>query len=297
MMPQVLCVGPIGKTRGRGRSSPRWRSVRGSRCSTCTRRPSASSSSRSVSNGGRVRREAIVRCYGSPGPNHPHVVRYRVPGGHCRAPHVADLWSVLVAAGELDVVGAPELRQHVIQVVRDGHHRLVLDLTGAGLSTRSASACSSAHQRVRLLDGDLRLVIGEPRVRRVLEVRSRSGVRDPYRSRFGGRCGVSMDTSRIRRSCGPGSIAIEIRLDLDFVSFVRVVVAAAAELRPDIAIERIEDLKLAVSEAVTNSINAQDRVGTIDRIRIECEVTDDEIVFIHDRGQGRSKRCSRTSRA
>ena len=30
-----------------------------------------------------------------------------------------------------------------------------------------------------------------------------------------------------------------------------------------------------------------ERVGTIDRIRIECEVTDDEItVFIHDRGQG-----------
>lgn len=86
---------------------------------------------------------------------------------------------------------------------------------------------------------------------------------------------------------GPGSIAIEIPARSDFVSFVRVVVAAAAELRPDIAIERIEDLKLAVSEAVTNAINAQERVGTIDRIRIECEVTDDEItVFIHDRGQG-----------
>ena len=80
---------------------------------------------------------------------------------------------------------------------------------------------------------------------------------------------------------GPGSIAIEIPARSDFVSFVRVVVAAAAELRPDIAIERIEDLKLAVSEAVTNSINAQDRIGTIDRIRIECEVADDEItVFI-----------------
>ncbi|MEO0492542.1 MAG: ATP-binding protein [Actinomycetota bacterium] len=85
----------------------------------------------------------------------------------------------------------------------------------------------------------------------------------------------------------PGAIAVEIPARPDFVSFVRVVVATAAELRPDIAPERIEDLKLAVSEAVTNAINAQDRVGTVDRIRVECEVADDEItVFIHDRGQG-----------
>ena len=85
----------------------------------------------------------------------------------------------------------------------------------------------------------------------------------------------------------PGGIAVEIPARSDFVSFVRVVVATAAELRPDVPVERIEDLKLAVSEAVTNAINAQGRVGSDDRIRIECELSDDEVaVYIHDRGQG-----------
>lgn len=85
----------------------------------------------------------------------------------------------------------------------------------------------------------------------------------------------------------PGRLSFEIPARTDFVSFARVVVAGAAELRPDIAPERIEDLKLAVSEAVTNAINAQGRVGRDDRIRLECHLDDDEItVVIHDHGDG-----------
>ncbi|MEM9200177.1 MAG: ATP-binding protein [Actinomycetota bacterium] len=85
----------------------------------------------------------------------------------------------------------------------------------------------------------------------------------------------------------PGRLAFEIPARSDFVSFARVVVAAMAELREDIAPERIEDLKLAVSEAVTNAINAQQRVDRNDRIQLECQITDDEIVVvIHDHGGG-----------
>jgi serine/threonine-protein kinase RsbW len=85
----------------------------------------------------------------------------------------------------------------------------------------------------------------------------------------------------------PGRLAFEIPARADFVSFARVVVATAAELRPDIATDRIEDLKLAVSEAVTNAINAQSRVGRDDRIRLECFLAEDDItVVIHDHGGG-----------
>lgn len=85
----------------------------------------------------------------------------------------------------------------------------------------------------------------------------------------------------------PGRLAFEIPARADFVSFARVVVATAAELRPDISADRIEDLKLAVSEAVTNAINAQSRAGREERIRLECHLTDDEIaVVIHDHGGG-----------
>lgn len=85
----------------------------------------------------------------------------------------------------------------------------------------------------------------------------------------------------------PGTIVLEVPARTDFVSFVRVVVAAAAELEPDIAHERIEDLKLAVSEATTNAINAHGRGGTDKRIRVECRLVDDEVtVIVHDEGPG-----------
>ena len=85
----------------------------------------------------------------------------------------------------------------------------------------------------------------------------------------------------------PGRLSFEIPARTDFVSFARVVIASAAELRPDIAPERIEDLKLAVSEAVTNAINAHSRAGRGDRIRLECHPAEDEItVVIQDHGGG-----------
>ena len=80
-------------------------------------------------------------------------------------------WSVLTVAGELDVVGAPELRQHVMHAVADGLHHLVLDLSGVGfIDSFGLGVLIGALKRVRLLDGDLQLVVTEPRVRRVLEM-------------------------------------------------------------------------------------------------------------------------------
>lgn len=78
---------------------------------------------------------------------------------------------MLSVAGELDVVGAPDLRQHVMAAVRTGTHRLVLDLTGVDfIDSFGLGVLIGALKRVRLLDGDLRLVVPEPRVRRVFEV-------------------------------------------------------------------------------------------------------------------------------
>lgn len=80
-------------------------------------------------------------------------------------------WTVLEVAGELDVVGAPDLRQHVMAAVRSGGHHLVLDLTGVDfIDSFGIGVVVGALKRTRLLDGDLRLVVPEPRVRRVFEV-------------------------------------------------------------------------------------------------------------------------------
>ena len=85
--------------------------------------------------------------------------------------HTTGDWRVLTVVGELDVVGAPELRQHVLREVAAGHHQLVLDLTGvAYIDSFGLGVVIGALKRVRLLDGDLRLVVPEARVRRVFEI-------------------------------------------------------------------------------------------------------------------------------
>lgn len=85
--------------------------------------------------------------------------------------HRDGAWSVLTVAGELDVVGGPELRQQVMTQVREGNHDLVLDLTGVDfIDSFGLGVIVGALKRVRLLDGDLRLVVPEPRLRRVFEV-------------------------------------------------------------------------------------------------------------------------------
>lgn len=89
---------------------------------------------------------------------------------------------------------------------------------------------------------------------------------------------------------GPGDsreIVMEIPARTEFVSFVRVVIATSAELEPNMDPERIDDLRVAVSEATTNAIEAHVHNGADDRIRIVCNLADDQVsVLIHDEGIG-----------
>ena len=85
----------------------------------------------------------------------------------------------------------------------------------------------------------------------------------------------------------PGEIVLEIPARTEYVSLVRVVVAAAAEIEPDMDHDRIEDLRVAVSEATTNAIESHGLHGLSDRIRIQCNLADDEVaVVVHDQGMG-----------
>lgn len=78
---------------------------------------------------------------------------------------------MVTVAGELDVVGGPELREAVMAAVREGHRLLVLDLTAVDfVDSFGLGVVIGALKRTRLLDGDLRVVVTEPRVRRIFEV-------------------------------------------------------------------------------------------------------------------------------
>jgi len=74
-------------------------------------------------------------------------------------------------SGDLDVAGAPELRQEIVAAVADGQVRLILDMTGVEfIDSFGIGVVIGALKRVRQRAGELALVCPEPRVRRVFEL-------------------------------------------------------------------------------------------------------------------------------
>lgn len=69
-------------------------------------------------------------------------------------------WSVLRVAGELDLVTSPELRQRIHEVVADGRHDLVLDLSEVFFCDSSGVGVLIAARRlIRSCQGRLRLIL------------------------------------------------------------------------------------------------------------------------------------------
>ena len=88
-------------------------------------------------------------------------------------------------------------------------------------------------------------------------------------------------------SAPSADVVLEIPARSEYLGLVRAVVAAAAHLDSDFRDARVEDLRLAVSEATTNAIRAHASLGSDNRIRVRCNVDDDRIaVEVQDRGPG-----------
>ncbi len=84
-----------------------------------------------------------------------------------------------------------------------------------------------------------------------------------------------------------GEVVLEIPARADYISLARQVVAAAAEVEPTFHDERIDDLRLAVSEAATNAIEAHADLSSDERVVIRCDLGEDRIeVEVLDRGAG-----------
>ena len=82
-------------------------------------------------------------------------------------------------------------------------------------------------------------------------------------------------------------IELQIPARAEFVALVRLVVSSLASARRVLADDRIDDLKLAVSEACTNAIEAHGAVAVDERIVVRCQEADDRIeVSVDDRGEG-----------
>ena len=85
----------------------------------------------------------------------------------------------------------------------------------------------------------------------------------------------------------PTRFDFEIPARPEYLSLVRSLVVEAAESDTTLSRERVEDFKVAVSEATTNAIEAHARACRDEAIRIRCTVTDDRLEFhVTDRGFG-----------
>jgi serine/threonine-protein kinase RsbW len=82
-------------------------------------------------------------------------------------------------------------------------------------------------------------------------------------------------------------VRLEIPARAEYLVMARQVVAAAAAVEPRLRDERIDDLRIAVSEATTNAIEAHADLSAAERILIRCNLDDDRIeVEVLDRAGG-----------
>ena len=85
----------------------------------------------------------------------------------------------------------------------------------------------------------------------------------------------------------PEVVELEIPARPEFVALARLVVSAMASTDADLSDDQVDDLKIAVSEACTNAIEAHDAVATHERVLLRCWSDDRGLqVSIEDRGPG-----------
>jgi serine/threonine-protein kinase RsbW len=82
-------------------------------------------------------------------------------------------------------------------------------------------------------------------------------------------------------------VILRVPAKSDYVALVRVVLAAAASIDPDSRDDRIDDLRVAVSEAVTNAVEAHKAAGTDSHVEVRCFTEGHHVeVTVRDRGPG-----------
>ena len=82
-------------------------------------------------------------------------------------------------------------------------------------------------------------------------------------------------------------IELDIPARPEYVALARLVVSSLASARRDLTDDRVDDLKVAVSEACTNAIEAHHSADSDDSVVVRCIELDDRLeVEIEDRGSG-----------
>ncbi|PID54123.1 MAG: anti-sigma B factor antagonist [Micrococcales bacterium] len=79
--------------------------------------------------------------------------------------------SVVAVQGEIDVYTAPVLREHLNELVADGRHHLVIDMTEVEfLDSTGLGVLVGCLKRIRAQDGTLALVCHEEKILKVFRI-------------------------------------------------------------------------------------------------------------------------------
>ena len=81
--------------------------------------------------------------------------------------------AVLAVRGSVDLTTAPALRTRMAELIDDGHTCIVVDLGGTDfLDSTGLGALVAALKRLRMKDGEIRVVCASGHVRKVFEITS-----------------------------------------------------------------------------------------------------------------------------
>lgn len=84
-----------------------------------------------------------------------------------------------------------------------------------------------------------------------------------------------------------GMVELRIPAQAEYIQLVRTVIGEIAAIDPNLSLGRIADLRLAVSEAVTNAYREHTRQNLDDQIVVRCDLTKGKIeIEINDQGAG-----------
>lgn len=79
--------------------------------------------------------------------------------------------TVLEVAGEVDVYTAPKLREKLVELVGDGHHDIVVDMTKVDfLDSTGLGVLVGGLKRVLSHDGSLALVCDQERILKIFRI-------------------------------------------------------------------------------------------------------------------------------
>ncbi len=82
-------------------------------------------------------------------------------------------------------------------------------------------------------------------------------------------------------------VELRIPAQAEYIQLVRTVIGEVASINPNLNLGRIADLRLAVSEAVTNAYREHTRQNIEDQIVIRCDLSKGKIeIEINDQGSG-----------